>query len=155
MSYIEKNLMNGETVMFRAKHHWFYFVTPAIFFLFGLLFMPSDDTRVFGTVLLTVSLIFAAGRLVHHLTAEYAVTNKRVILKEGFIRRNSAELLLGKVEALNIDQSITGRIFGFGTVNVSGAAAGNPFRFVSTPLELRKHVYEQVESDKGAASSHG
>ncbi len=79
--------------------------------------------------------------LVQYLTSEFAVTNKRVLVKVGFISRHTLELLLSKVETVGVDQSILGRILGYGTIVVIGTGGTRePFRAITDPLEFRHQV---------------
>lgn len=87
-----------------------------------------------------ISLLFLIPTVIRNLTTEFAITNKRVIVKTGFIRRDADELRLGKVETVKVDQSITGRILRYSTISVigtggtrlvaKGCAKGNEFRQV-------------------------
>ena len=80
-------------------------------------------------------------KYVKFVSSEFAVTNKRVILKEGFLRRRTIELLLQKVEAIEVKQGIPARIFGYGDIIVIGTGATHErFKQVSAPLELRRAV---------------
>jgi uncharacterized membrane protein YdbT with pleckstrin-like domain len=75
------------------------------------------------------------------------VTNRRVLIKVGFIRRHSLELLLPKVEGIAVDQGILGRILGYGTIIVTGTGGTKePFRNIIAPMEFRKMVQQQTSS---------
>ena len=79
------------------------------------------------------------------MRSEFGVTNKRVIGKVGFIRRSSTELLLTRVEGIQVRQSIMGRMLGYGSVTISGTGGlKEPFHKISNPLELRRVVQEQI-----------
>ncbi len=74
------------------------------------------------------------------------MTDKRVIAKTGFISRNTVELFLDKVEALNVEQSVLGRVFDFGTVAIHGTGATQePIRNISAPLLLRKNFMQAAD----------
>ncbi|PIU51164.1 hypothetical protein COS91_05900 [Candidatus Desantisbacteria bacterium CG07_land_8_20_14_0_80_39_15] len=80
-------------------------------------------------------------------TSEFGITNKRVLFKIGFIRRNSLEILLTKIEGIQVNQGILGRILNYGTIIVRGTGGtGSPFRKIEAPLEFRKKVQEQIAS---------
>ena len=84
-------------------------------------------------------------RLVEYRTSEFAVTTKRIIIKVGLIRRRTLELLLTKVETVGVDQSIPGRVLGFGTILVTGTGGTKePFSNIADPMEFRRHVQEQT-----------
>jgi len=74
-------------------------------------------------------------------TTEIAVTNHRIIYKAGLIRRDTVEILMDKVESVDVDQSILGRLLGYGTVTVRGTGAGfEPLKRIAQPIELRNHI---------------
>ena len=74
-------------------------------------------------------------------SSEFAITNKRVLIKVGLIRRHSLELLLQKVEGIGVDQGILARILGYGTITISGVGGTKEaFRVISNPLEFRRQV---------------
>ena len=78
-------------------------------------------------------------------SAEFAVTNKRVILKTGFVQSKTAEMFLNKIESVGVDQSISGRILGFGTIVIRGTGGSlEPFHRVSHPLRFRNEIQEQI-----------
>jgi uncharacterized membrane protein YdbT with pleckstrin-like domain len=72
---------------------------------------------------------------------EIAVTNRRVIYKTGFISRDTNEMHMDKVESVKVDQSVLGRILGYGDVTVLGTGTGfEPLKNVDSPIELRNHI---------------
>jgi uncharacterized membrane protein YdbT with pleckstrin-like domain len=74
-------------------------------------------------------------------TTEIAITNHRIIYKAGLIRRDTVEILMDKVESVDADQSILGRLLGYGTVTVRGTGAGfEPLKRIAQPIELRNHI---------------
>ncbi|MEB0077976.1 PH domain-containing protein [Pseudomonas sp. CCI3.2] len=87
--------------------------------------------------------------IVRYLSTELAFTNKRVIAKFGFIRRKSIELTISKVESLQVNQGILGRLFDFGTLIISGA--GNPqapIPGISNPMMFRRAFMEYQDKVK-------
>ena len=126
MRYVDRMLGKDEHVIAFTRPTWWSGFW--MYVLVVLLFVPT-----FG-----VSLLFLIPTVLNVLTTEFAVTNKRVIVKRGFIRRDADELRIGKVETVKVDQSITGRILGFSTISVigtggtrllaTGCAGGNAFR---------------------------
>ena len=85
-----------------------------------------------------VFLLYAAGigidRAIHYASSEFAVTNKRVVIKVGFINRKTLEMVLTKVETIRVDQSILGRVLNYGTIVVTGTGGTNePFSVDSKP----------------------
>ena len=95
-----------------------------------------------------LGLLFWAAAAIRYFTTELAITNKRVIAKFGLISRSTIEINLQKIESIQVDQGILGRIFNFGSIVVSGA--GNPqapIPGISSPLEFRRSFIDTQESN--------
>ena len=120
-SYVQDNLISGEKVVYETRLHWIVFLS-----LRGLLTLWIWP-------------------LIEYWTSEFAITNKRVIVKMGLIRRQTLELNLQRVESVSVDQTIMGRILGYGTLTIIGTGGTRePFRRIAHPLEFRKAVEEQL-----------
>jgi hypothetical protein len=153
MSYVDSNLLPGEQVTFRTRLHPIIFAWPIALALLGLLALPfSAWGAALGTVLLMIALALGLLRCIDFVTSEFAVTTKRVIFKVGFVRRRTIELLLQKIESIEVKQGIAARIFGYGDIIVIGTGATHePFPRVSAPLDLRRAVQSgSAESAIGA-----
>jgi uncharacterized membrane protein YdbT with pleckstrin-like domain len=75
------------------------------------------------------------------LTTEIAVTDRRVIVKRGLIRRSTIEINANRIESVAAEQSIMGRLLNFGTLIVRGTGAGiEPIPKVAEPLALRAAI---------------
>ena len=111
MSYIEKNLMPGEQIEYRAYLHWLVFLLPILLFIAAIwLFSAGGDIAKFLALILIVGvLVTGLIAVIERRTSEFAVTNKRVLIKTGLIRRHSLETLLSKIEGIGVAQSIFGR----------------------------------------------
>jgi uncharacterized membrane protein YdbT with pleckstrin-like domain len=117
--YVNNNLVRGETVEYETTYHWIiFFNLKAIFSLF---LIPIID----------------------RWTDEFVITNKRIIMKTGLIRRKTFEMNLSKIESVNVDQSILGRILGYGTVKIIGTGGSmNSFEKIRQPVKFRKKFQE-------------
>ncbi|WP_406663159.1 PH domain-containing protein [Gallaecimonas sp. GXIMD1310] len=150
MSYVENNLMRDEKVVYKANIHWFVFVPGiALFVISMILFAGSSESGApfFGFMILIVAIISLIKALILKTTTELAITTKRVIAKVGLIRRNTVELNHSKVESFNVDQSIFGRVFGFGTLFVNGTGGGKtPIPSIDDPLEFRRNAMETIDA---------
>ena len=164
MSYIHKNLMEGEQVTYTTKRHWIIFLPALVYFLLGLalliaaLVLPSaqQDERVawaldvFAGVAGLAAVWSVVPALIDSITSEFGVTNRRVIVKVGWLRRRSLETLLSKVEGIEVEQSILARVFGYGTITVTGTGGSRePFDRIAAPLEFRRKVQEQTLAAQG------
>ncbi|MCY2994581.1 MAG: PH domain-containing protein [Planctomycetota bacterium] len=157
MSYVKRNLMPGETIVATAKLHWIMFLRTAVLLLFSILLLSCTGLlvepvavwalRISGLGLLLVALGAGAKALIRLVTSEYAVTNKRVLVKVGLIRRDSLELLLAKIEAIGVNQSVLGRLLGYGTLVITGTGgSANAYHGIASPLAFRLRVQEQIGS---------
>jgi hypothetical protein len=162
MSYIKNNLIPNEQIEYQARMHWFMFLVPVGHFAFGLLivgigwllpwpsFAPADlkphepliryGVMGVGGLIGLYALFGLLSRYILSISTEFAVTNKRVIAKRGFISRSTLELMLNKVDGLSVDQSIIGRLFNFGTVGVSANTEKQVFPWIADPLRLRREI---------------
>ena len=148
MSYIEKNLMDGETVIYEARQHWIIYWLPALLVIVAIVqfVIPTENDGLvlqfcFALLLLLAALIWAVniygGR-------KYILTNKRLILKRGIIKRNSLDLILRRCEGVSISQSIMGRILDYGTVIVSTGEVSNSFSHIENPVKFSSMINQQI-----------
>jgi uncharacterized membrane protein YdbT with pleckstrin-like domain len=155
MSYVARVLQPGETLLHRSKLHWLIYlpVVPFLAVLVAGVVLSSWAQKQAGPIdpaALPLGLIIvgAAGTVVTWLRAwirrmstELAVTDRRVIFKRGLIRRHTVEMNMDKVESVDVDQSVLGRIFNYGDVTVRGTGASiEPLRMIEDPLEFRSRV---------------
>jgi uncharacterized membrane protein YdbT with pleckstrin-like domain len=140
MSYVESNLLPNEQVTYWARLHWIIYTLPAFVFAIAIL-VAVGGGWIAGIAIAIVGFILLLPPWIKSSSSEFAVTNKRVLIKVGLIRRHSLELLLQKVEGIGVDQGILGRILGYGTITVSGVGGTKEaFREISNPLEFRRQV---------------
>lgn len=152
MSYVDRNLMAGEHIVYRTRLHWILFLGPLIATLFlvigGIAVLPRPDYRPEGLILVGLGLlagILLMSRFITYRASEFAVSNKRVIIKVGVFRQHSTEILLTKIEAIGVDQPLLGRLFGFGTITVGGTGGTEEvFEQINAPLTFRRNVHEQT-----------
>src|SRR5215469_14989816 len=149
MRYVERVLQEGERVLYVAHISRILYVPAFLMWAVAgaLIFFvnPPPGIRVF--VVLAAVLIFGVGVLsflrawFQRVTTEIAVTDRRVIYKRGLIRRHTVEMHMDKVESVDVDQSIWGRLLNFGDVYVHGTGVGlEPLTMIDHPLELRNHI---------------
>jgi uncharacterized membrane protein YdbT with pleckstrin-like domain len=162
LSYIEKNLIPGEHIVYKTGLHWVVLLNSlfatAIFAALGAFLliraeMGHDAAQTvtvltwFGFALLVIAGIFVINGLVRRTATEMSVTNKRVVIKTGLGARVTYEMLLAKVESIGVEESVWGRMLGYGTVVVRGTGGTpEPFRRIGHPLEFRRQVEQQIEA---------
>ena len=154
MSYIDRNLIEGERVVYRTRLHWLVFAMPILFTIVVLMpaawFLYNGSGQAFAWVPLVIALLVLLPAFIKRQSSDFAVTNKRVMMKSGVMTTRSVELLLNKIEAIAVDQSLLGRMFGYGNIVVTGSGGTREaFSHIQSPLEFRRAV--QSVSDMPAA----
>jgi membrane protein YdbS with pleckstrin-like domain len=172
MPSVDRDLIPDETLVYKTNLHWIVLVVPfalaAILGLAGLLLLarpkfltdpfgdladirqslfggPPGYLVVLGAVFIIVAVVVAIGGLWHRSSTELSVTNRRVMVKTGIVLRHTMEILLSKVESIEVDQTIMGRMLGFGSVVVRGTGGTpEPIQLIDNPQEFRKQVQEQI-----------
>jgi uncharacterized membrane protein YdbT with pleckstrin-like domain len=156
---MESNLLEHEKIVYCVRPHWVVFASGAWAMFFAVViwfFAPYElGIAIYGTwtlrdlgagILFVIGAYWYVRAYIYFKTSEYGVTNKRVLIKVGWIERTSLELLLDKVEGVLVDQTILGRIFNYGSINVIGTGGTNDrFPFIPDPQLFRKNVQQQIE----------
>ena len=149
--YIDDILQPGEKVLYSTNAHWiFYWPAIAAWIVAVVLFLESRATINESIVLLCLSasavaalaaLYWTAKAWFHRWTTETDVTNLRVVHKTGFITRKTFEMSLDKVESVDVNQSILGRMLNYGDVTVHGVGEGQEtIATIASPLEFRNYI---------------
>jgi uncharacterized membrane protein YdbT with pleckstrin-like domain len=156
MSYIEENLLPSEEVQYRAKLHWIIHLSWIAWAILALALAitaltyrntPTLSNTLFGgaAICLLLAIVTGIPSWIRASTSEFAVTNRRVLVKVGFIKRRTLELMLNKVELIGVDQTIWGRLFNYGTITITGTGGTHePFTNISHPLEFRHNVQAHI-----------
>ena len=141
------NLLDPEQNI-KANIHWYIFVYPSILLFLGMCFFssaPVGPVYYVGIFLLLLGAFRLLNRILLKMGAEYVVTNKKVILKSGILSRDALELVLSKCEGLRINQSIMGRLLGFGSIVVTTGGVTNRFDFIADPMQFRNEINAQIQ----------
>jgi len=181
MKFIKKrNLQENEELLYVPGLHWFYTVKYMIlslplFVILLILWNYAEDyaasgwfpgiktTEDFQDVLryaflaavLLVLVVFIC-RIFMFICVEYGVTNKRLMIKKGVLRRVTTEIPIEKIESISCIQGLLGMIFNYGTIRVSGIGGSMPtFRMVGRPYALRRIIAGIIEKNKAITVVHG
>jgi uncharacterized membrane protein YdbT with pleckstrin-like domain len=162
MSYIEKTLVPGEKVMYRTRLHWIvmlgHIIGAVVLWALGVyvvyyalankeMLVPARHVAEYsGAALLVVGVIvFLVGSLRRNAT-EMAVTTRRVVVKTGLASRRTIEMLLNKVETIEVSEPGMGRMLGYGSITMIGTGGtAEGFHKIAHPLEFRNEVQQQIE----------
>ena len=132
MSYIDNSLIPGEGVVHRAHVSWW---SQAGLLILGVLLL-----------IVVIGLFFLIAAWIKVSSTELAITNKRVIAKFGFIKRDTVEINLGKVEAVRVEQTFWGRMLNFGTILLTGTGGSiEPIPNIADPLVFRRKFMEATD----------
>lgn len=149
MSYMDKNLLPDERILFRTKKHIIIFFVPVVLTIlavFATYYMRANPILAqVQTAPWLVTLIFWAYMGLDYMTSEYAVTNKRVMMREGFFNRHATEMRLAAISQVNVDQSLAGQLFDYGTVSLNAFGAYDSFPLIAKPFLFQKYVNEQLD----------
>ena len=149
--YIDEILQPGEKVLYSTNAHWmFYLPALAAWIVAVILFALSRATIVEGVILLCLAssavvaldaLYWTARAWFHQWTTETDVTDRRVVHKTGFIKRRTFEMALDKIESVDVNQSILGRILDYGDVTIMGVGEGREsIKTIASPLAFRNAI---------------
>ena len=149
--YIDEILQPGERVLYSTNAHWSFYLPAIAAWIVAIVFLVLS--RMVGTdVLMLICLAFAAvvglaalywtaTAWFHRWTTETDVTNMRIVHKTGFIKRRTFEMSLDKVESVDVNQSILGRIMNYGNVTIMGVGEGKEtISTIASPLAFRNAI---------------
>ena len=162
MSYVQDNLMPNEKVLFSARIHPAIILPAVLAFITSIAIliiavslgsqqdvgasMASCLVFLMAAAFFLSSIAAAVQAFIAMRTTEFAVTNRRIVAKRGFIRRRSLEMLLPKVESVAVQQNVLGRLLNFGTVTVTGTGGTTEgFPAIVDPLTLRNKINQIIE----------
>ena len=160
MSYIDRHLVPGERVVFRTRFHPVMF-TGTVFFALCVVAVaalimhrnalaPETVRLLWLCALLTIIISFVSPYL-RWRSSEFAVTTRRVLVKVGLVSIHTVELLLAKVEAIGVEQPLTGRLLGYGTLRLVGTSGTvEIFPRVARAEAVREAVVSQFEGSAAA-----
>jgi len=131
MSYIEKNaLAPNEKIILSVKKNP---ISLILAWVWGIL----------GFWLLLMPLLNAISATIAFITTEYAISDKHVYEKRGWLKTHCDEMTLDHIENITSNQSFFGKIFNYGNVCIQGANRNNVnFKQVCNPQDVRKTLNE-------------
>ncbi len=151
MKYVERVLQPDERVVYFTSLHWLVYSRALLLLILAIVCVVA--TQIVGesifklalaalaALLALFALLSGLGALIRRATTELAITDRRVIYKTGIFQRHTVEMNRSKVETVGVNQSILGRILGYGTVIVRGTGGSfEPIPFIGDPLTFRSHI---------------
>jgi uncharacterized membrane protein YdbT with pleckstrin-like domain len=151
--YIDEILQPGEKVLYSTNAHWIFYFTAIVAWIVALALLIVSVTVAAGipslvlacwaaaAVVAIVALYWTVRGWFHRLTTETDVTDRRVVHKTGFIKRRTFEIALDKIESVDVDQTILGRILNYGDVTIMGVGEGRQrISTIASPLAFRSAI---------------
>jgi uncharacterized membrane protein YdbT with pleckstrin-like domain len=152
MRYVRRVLQPGEAIVYETRLHWLIYLRavlaliPCVICLGFAIANAGKQNLVLALWILAAIfalLAISAGlrAFVRRATTELAITDHRVIYKTGLLSRHTLEMNRSKVESVDVNQTILGRILGYGTIIVRGTGGSlEPMRRIADPLTFRSHI---------------
>jgi hypothetical protein len=166
MSYIDSNLVSGESVIYETRLHWIVMLGNLLvgFFLLALpglalliyalrsASLEGSNMRLAegaGAALIIFGIVVILVGMARRSATEMAVTTRRVVIKTGIASRKTIEMMLNKVESIEVSETAMGRFLGYGSIVVIGTGGTpEPFHKMAHPLQFRSQVQQQIEKLK-------
>jgi hypothetical protein len=170
MNYIEASLVPGETVVYQTRLHWLVMLRHI---LLGLLLFAAAGALLSyvynhpglsktnehlaeggAAALLVCGLAAFIAGMVRRNATEMAVTTRRVVVKQGLVSRKTIEMLLNKIETIEVSEPMAGRMLGYGSITIIGTGGtSEPFHKIAHPLQFRGAVQQELERLPGGPAS--
>jgi len=145
MGYIEDNLIEKERVIYRTKLHWATLFGPGMLIVLGGLWIPSKGMSALA--MLTLGVIWAVFSSISLQNSEIGITDKRLLLRVGFPLRRTCDIVLEKIQMVDIYQPSLGKFLNFGKIIIQSVGGKRyAFRMIASPVELRDEVAKQVDA---------
>ena len=150
--YIDDILQPGEKVLYSTNAHWIFFGPAILLWILAAIFLvlsgmvPAGSPLIVGCwALAAIVALLALYKTVtawfHRWTTETDVTSLRVVHKTGFINRQTFEMSLDKIESVDVNQTIPGRIFDYGDVTIMGVGKSEEkLNMVTSPIAFRNAI---------------
>ena len=150
--YIDNILQPGEKVLYSTNAHWVFFLPAILLWILAAVFfvlsgmVPAGSPLIvacwaLAAIVAVVALYKTVTAWFHRWTTETDVTNFRVVHKTGFVQRQTFEMSVDKVESVDVNQSILGRILNYGDVTVLGVGeGGKTLDMIASPLSFRNAI---------------
>lgn len=154
-----KLLHADESILLTTQKHWIIFINPllwtiltGIFLLLPTPFFPATVGAALFNSIADLAWIPAsyAGfswlkHLMRYLTTRWVLTQQRIIMRTGFFFQHSQEIRLANIAAINLHQSLLGRLLNYGTVTLhSFGGNADIFTSMASAQALQKQISAQL-----------
>jgi uncharacterized membrane protein YdbT with pleckstrin-like domain len=146
MSYVKATLGDNEKVVGTAGFHWSYSLYVVLVFVTGVgiggfMTLAFPDFFYPGIALAAVTVLYCAVLMIKKWCTEIVVTNHRLVYKRGWLFRKTEEISVGRLEEINLEQSLLGRLLDYGVIRAGGTGIGEiQLPSIDSPVEFRKAI---------------
>jgi uncharacterized membrane protein YdbT with pleckstrin-like domain len=151
MAYYTKVLQPDETVKVVGRLHWSIYLRAVVVLVIALALLLGSDrvsdptwqryARFAGGAVCVLGILLLLGSWIKRQSTEIVVTDRRVIYKRGLLSRHTVEMNVSKIETVDVEQGLGGRIWGYGTLMIRGTGSGfEPLQGVGAPLRIRNAI---------------
>lgn len=148
MAYIDKNLFADETILFRTKKSFIIFLSPLCWTIAAIICFFNSNPYVvkIAFVPALAAIFFWLNQIIQYVFSDFAITNKRILMREGFLYRHTNDTRLTTIANVTVNQSLLGQFLKYGTVfiNTFGGEA-DPFTEIDNPFAFQKILQEQID----------
>jgi len=153
MSYLDKNLLAGEKILFRTKKHWIVFFPPVFWALVSIflyfqtspIFQSNSILKNFFLLPAIIALIYLCNQWLVYYFSEFAITNIRIVMREGFFFRHTNDTRLSALASVDVVQGVIGQALDYGTVFINSfGGQKDPFTDIDTPVKFKSVLQEQL-----------
>lgn len=146
------NLMPNEQIVVDTELHWIIFFWPLLITL-GLLYFMFKQHILFLLNYLAIALIvyLLVDVFIRYMSTRFLLTSARLIKKTGFMRTQIWDMSLTSIESVRLQQTLLGRMFGYGDVVVAGMGGDQIlFALVDGPVAFQQSIFQAMEQKKHA-----
>tara|TARA_B100000809_G_C14964738_1_gene468707 strand:+ start:313 stop:813 length:501 start_codon:yes stop_codon:yes gene_type:complete len=161
MGYVDQTLVKGEEIVGTAKLHWLeLYLWPTILVGIYVVFAVANDNwftfhrNGYQFIILLWGALLFFIKLIVQKTSEFVATNRRVVMKTGFIQRSTLEFQYEKIESIMVDQGLLDRILGAGKLTIRGTGGGKEtFHGIEDPFLFRSLLDSQMSIKENETKS--
>ncbi len=147
MSYIEKRTQSGEPLIRTARIHWVLFIWPALFLLIGAILLTSRQLAI-GSLFLVLTVLTALYLGIVRASSEFGLTDRRVMIRIGAIRRRLTTIDLDEIDEVVLEQSRLGGFLGYGTLKLRGEGCEERVLWnIADPEGFKAALLEAIPND--------
>ncbi len=149
MGYVDRNLLSDERILFHTRKHYIIFFPAAVMTVLSIILTSyMHGNRILAIVEWVpwvIALILWCYEGLEYFFSEFAVTNKRVMMREGLLTRHTNEVRLATISQVNVDQSLIGQLLDYGSVSINAFGAFDAYSLIAHPVTFQQCVNEQVD----------